>query len=142
MTNSVAKRNIKQKTNSVAKRNIKQAVESVAQCNIEQINNGVAKRNIERKESGSLSQGEILTIMQQAIYTILKVGAPMMITALVVGLLISIFQAMTQINEQTLVFVPKILAVLLALVLFGSWMMTTLIEFTVKLFDSLPTLLS
>lgn len=80
--------------------------------------------------------------MQQAIYTILKVGAPMMITALVVGLLISIFQAMTQINEQTLVFVPKILAVLLALVLFGSWMMTTLIEFTVKLFDSLPTLLS
>jgi len=142
MTNSVAKRNIKQKTNSVAKRNIKQAVESVAQCNIEQINNGVAKRNIERKESGSLSQGEILTIMQQAIYTIFKVGAPMMITALVVGLLISIFQAMTQINEQTLVFVPKILAVLLALVLFGSWMMTTLIEFTVKLFDSLPTLLS
>ena len=102
----------------------------------------VAKRNIERKESGSLSQGEVLTIMQQAIYTILKVGAPMMITALVVGLLISIFQAMTQINEQTLVFVPKILAVLLALVLFGSWMMTTLIEFTVKLFDSLPTLLS
>lgn len=89
-----------------------------------------------------MSQGEVLTIMQQAIYTILKVGAPMMITALVVGLLISIFQAMTQINEQTLVFVPKILAVLLALVLFGSWMMTTLIEFTVKLFDSLPTLLS
>ena len=81
-------------------------------------------------------------IMQQAIYTILKVGAPLMITALVVGLLISIFQAMTQINEQTLVFVPKILAVLIALVLFGSWMMTTLIEFTVKLFDSLPTLLS
>lgn len=104
--------------------------------------NNVAKRNTERKESGSLSQGEVLTIMQQAIYTILKVGAPMMITALVVGLLISIFQAMTQINEQTLVFVPKILAVLLALVLFGSWMMTTLIEFTVKLFDSLPTLLS
>lgn len=89
-----------------------------------------------------MSQGEVLTIMQQAIYTILKIGAPMMITALVVGLLISIFQAMTQINEQTLVFVPKILAVLLALVLFGSWMMTTLIEFTVKLFDSLPTLLS
>ena len=89
-----------------------------------------------------MSQGEVLTIMQQAIYTILKVGAPMMITALVIGLLISIFQAMTQINEQTLVFVPKILAVLLALVLFGSWMMTTLIEFTVKLFDSLPTLLS
>lgn len=104
--------------------------------------NNVTKRNIARKESGSLSQGEVLTIMQQAIYTILKVGAPMMITALVVGLLISIFQAMTQINEQTLVFVPKILAVLLALVLFGSWMMTTLIEFTVKLFDSLPTLLS
>lgn len=89
-----------------------------------------------------MSQGEILTIMQQAIYTILKVGAPMMITALVVGLLISIFQAMTQINEQTLVFVPKILAVLLALVIFGSWMMTTLIEFTIKLFDSLPTLMS
>lgn len=89
-----------------------------------------------------MSQGEVLMIMQQAIYTILKVGAPLMITALVVGLLISIFQAMTQINEQTLVFVPKILAVLIALVLFGSWMMTTLIEFTVKLFDSLPTLLS
>ncbi|NLW11483.1 MAG: flagellar biosynthesis protein FliQ [Clostridiaceae bacterium] len=89
-----------------------------------------------------MSQGEVLTIMQQAIYTILKVAAPMMITALVVGLLISMFQAMTQINEQTLVFVPKILAVLLALVIFGSWMMTTLIEFTIKLFDSLPTLMS
>jgi flagellar biosynthetic protein FliQ len=49
---------------------------------------------------------------------------------------------MTQINEQTLVFVPKILAVLLALVIFGSWMLTTLIEFTIKLFESLPTLMS
>jgi len=89
-----------------------------------------------------MSQGEILTIMQQAIYTILKVSAPMLLAGLIIGLIISIFQAMTQINEQTLVFVPKILGVLLALVFFGSWMLTTLVEFTQKLFESISTLVS
>ncbi|MEA4889094.1 MAG: flagellar biosynthesis protein FliQ [Clostridiaceae bacterium] len=88
-----------------------------------------------------MSQGEILTIMQQAIYTMLKVSAPLLLVALAVGLIVSVFQAMTQINEQTLVFIPKIVGTLLVLVLLGSWMMTTLVEFTDKLFSSIATLI-
>jgi len=88
-----------------------------------------------------MSQGEILTIMQQAIYTMLKVSVPLLLVALAVGLIVSVFQAMTQINEQTLVFIPKIVGTLLVLVLLGSWMMTTLVEFTNKLFSSIATLI-
>ncbi|MDX1806924.1 MAG: flagellar biosynthesis protein FliQ, partial [Paenisporosarcina sp.] len=60
---------------------------------------------------------------------------------LAVGLIVSVFQAMTQIQEQTLAFVPKIIAVFLALVLFGPWMLTLLLDFTRDLFQQLPQLI-
>lgn len=73
----------------------------------------------------------------EAVYTVLKASAPMMLIALIVGLAVSIFQATTQIQEQTLAFVPKILAVLLSIVVFGPWIMTTLVEFTYNLMNNL-----
>lgn len=77
-----------------------------------------------------MSEGDIIKIAQSAIRTILTASAPMLIFSLVVGLVISIFQAVTQIQESTLAFVPKIIAVLLALVIFGPWILKVLTEFT------------
>lgn len=70
-------------------------------------------------------------------YAVLKASAPMMVIALVVGLVVSIFQATTQIQEQTLAFVPKILAVFISILIFGPWIMTTLVEFTYNLLNNL-----
>ncbi|MCH5988413.1 flagellar biosynthesis protein FliQ [Salmonella enterica] len=64
----------------------------------------------------------------------LLITVPLLLLALAVGLLVSIFQATTQIQEQTLAFIPKILAVLLGLVFFGPWMLTTIVEFTSNLY--------
>lgn len=86
-----------------------------------------------------MGQGEVLGVAQQAIFTIITVASPMLIVSLVIGLVVSIFQATTQINEQTMVFVPKILGILLALIIFGGWMLTQLTDFTVKLFQSINT---
>lgn len=79
-------------------------------------------------------------ICRKAIQTILMAAAPMLIVALLVGLLVSIFQAATQINEQTLTFVPKIVAVFITLLIFGSWLIKILTLFTVGLFDVMATL--
>lgn len=83
----------------------------------------------------------VLKLAEQSIYTILILSAPMLLVALGVGLIVSIFQAMTQIQEQTLAFVPKILAVFLSIVLFGPWMLTTLLDYTRNLFQQLPQLI-
>jgi flagellar biosynthetic protein FliQ len=74
--------------------------------------------------------------MKDAIYTTMIAAAPMLAVALVVGLIVSIFQATTQINEQTLAFVPKIVGILLSLVLFGPFILNTLQDFFVRLFQS------
>ncbi len=79
-------------------------------------------------------------ICRKAIQTILMCAAPMLIVALVVGLIVSIFQAATQINEQTLTFVPKIVAVFITLLIFGSWLIKIVTVFTVGLFDLMATL--
>ncbi|MBP1968087.1 flagellar biosynthetic protein FliQ [Virgibacillus natechei] len=79
----------------------------------------------------------VLTLAERGIYTILMVTGPLLILALTVGLLVSVFQATTQIQEQTLAFIPKIVAVFLGLVFFGPWMLTTMIEFTVDVFENL-----
>ncbi len=86
-----------------------------------------------------MEKGEVLRVLQEAITLIIQVSAPVLLIGLAVGLLVSIFQAMTQINEQTLSFVPKILAILGALVFFGSWMMTRLTDFTINLFENIAT---
>lgn len=84
-----------------------------------------------------MSSEFIIGLAGQAVYTVLKISAPMMVIALVVGLIVSIFQATTQIQEQTLAFVPKIVAVMIALLLFGPWMLTTMVDFTYGILNNL-----
>jgi flagellar biosynthetic protein FliQ len=79
----------------------------------------------------------VIKLAEQSIYTILMIAGPMLLLALGVGLLVSIFQATTQIQEQTLAFIPKIVAVLLSLILFGPWMLTLMLDFTNNLFENI-----
>ena len=81
-----------------------------------------------------------LEIGRNALLMTVMLAAPMMGAALLVGLLISVFQALTQINEQTLTFVPKILAVFAALVVTGPWLMQSLVGYTTNLFTMLPAM--
>ncbi|SKC51898.1 flagellar biosynthetic protein FliQ [[Eubacterium] yurii] len=76
----------------------------------------------------------VVNIIQQGALMILLLSAPMLLIGLVVGLIVSIFQATTQIQEATLAFVPKIVAVLLSMVIFGPWIISTLVNFTRNLF--------
>lgn len=80
-----------------------------------------------------MTQTQVIALGQDALLTVLLVSAPMIGLALAVGLLVSIFQATTQIQEQTLTFVPKIVAVFVAGVVFGPWMLRTLVEYTERL---------
>ena len=84
----------------------------------------------------------ILDIAMQTMLVTLKLSAPILLTALSIGFAISLFQAMTQIQEFTLSFVPKVIGIGVALILSGNWMLHTLIDFTVDLFERIPTLLS
>ncbi len=89
-------------------------------------------------EITSVSQAEVLEVGRQAMLVGLQVALPILLTALVVGLLVSIFQAVTQIQEMTLQFVPKIVAVGLVLLFAGSWMLMRLVEFTTHVLTTLP----
>jgi flagellar biosynthetic protein FliQ len=82
-----------------------------------------------------------MTIARQAIELTAIVSAPLLLSALVTGLVISIFQAATQINEMTLSFIPKLLAILAALALAGPWMLTLLTDYTRRLLESIPTMI-
>ena len=82
-----------------------------------------------------MDQGEVLQIFRSAMYVALKIAAPLLIVSIIIGLVIAIFQAATQIHEQTLTFVPKILVLGLMLLALGSWMMTTFSEFFTQIFD-------
>ncbi|HLS07648.1 flagellar biosynthesis protein FliQ [Lentibacillus sp.] len=84
-----------------------------------------------------MSSEFVLTLAERGVYVILLISGPLLILALAVGLLVSIFQATTQIQEQTLAFIPKIIAVLVGIVFFGPWMLTQIIEFTVDLYQNL-----
>ncbi|WP_138414809.1 flagellar biosynthesis protein FliQ [Aquibacillus sediminis] len=79
----------------------------------------------------------VISLAEQGIYTVLMVVGPLLLLALAVGLLVSIFQATTQIQEQTLAFIPKIVAVLVGLIFFGPWMLTRMVEFTSNIFQNL-----
>lgn len=83
-----------------------------------------------------ITQDAVLDIAREAIYTIVMLSAPLLLVSLVVGLIISIFQTVTSIQEQTLTFVPKILTVFLTMLLVGSWMMNTMIEFIQNLWSN------
>ncbi|NLP00078.1 MAG: flagellar biosynthesis protein FliQ [Clostridiaceae bacterium] len=79
----------------------------------------------------------LLDVARDALLTVIKMSAPVLLIGLTVGLIVSIFQATTQIQEQSLHFVPKILAMLIALLLLGSWMLTTMKEFTLRMYESM-----
>lgn len=88
-----------------------------------------------------MDQAEVITVMQDGVMTIITVAAPVLIVAMVVGVIISIFQATTQINEQTLAFVPKIVAILIVLLVFGGMMLTNLSDFTHRMYGYVDTML-
>ena len=79
----------------------------------------------------------VLGLAEKGVMTILLVAGPLLILALAVGLLVSIFQATTQIQEQTLAFIPKIVAVLVGIVFFGPWMLSKMVEFTIEVYQNL-----
>jgi len=81
---------------------------------------------------------QVFTFGQQGLYLLLMVSAPVLLTVLAVGLVVSIFQAATQIHEATLSFVPKIIAAVLVLVFAGPWMLTTLVEYLQRTLQAIP----
>lgn len=99
-----------------------------------------AVRSLASKRKGvafALSSEFVIRLAGEAVYTVLKASAPMLLLALAVGLIISVFQAATQIQEQTLAFVPKIVVVLLSILMFGPWILQTLVDYTFNLLDNL-----
>ncbi len=76
-----------------------------------------------------MTVNDVTAIAEQAIFTIIKCSAPMLLVSLIVGLAVSIFQTVTSIQEQTLTFVPKVLAIFLSLILMGHWIMNQMVEF-------------
>jgi len=87
-----------------------------------------------------MTQNAFLDVVRHALTLTLLLSAPMLAFGLVVGLVVSIFQAVTQINEMTLAYIPKILAVFVALAIFGPWMLQMTLNFTSTIFMSLPSL--
>ena len=82
---------------------------------------------------------QVFTYGQQSLYVLLMISAPVLVTVLAVGLLVSIFQAATQIHEATLSFVPKVLAVVAVLAILGPWMLSSLVEFLQRTLQAIPT---
>lgn len=78
----------------------------------------------------------VVDIARSTVWVIVKVSAPMLLISLIVGLIISIFQTITSINEQTLTFLPKLLAIFVVLVLTGSWILNNLVSFATELFTN------
>jgi flagellar biosynthesis protein FliQ len=87
-----------------------------------------------------MSENMLMGIIKDAIYTGLSVAAPILIIAVIVGLLVSIFQATTQIQEQTLTFVPKLIATALVGLITGSWMLHMIVGFTTRIFEQITTI--
>ena len=84
----------------------------------------------------------VMTLGQRALEMTLLLAAPLLLVALVTGLIVGAFQAATQINEQTLSFIPKLIAMALALVIAGPWMLKVLVSYTHELFESIPGLIN
>lgn len=86
-----------------------------------------------------MTQELVMTLGNNVMFVAFKLVLPVLLVSMVVGLLISIFQAVTQIQEMTLTFVPKILVTILTLIIFGPWMLGVLLDFTSGLFTAIPT---
>ncbi|KAA3648377.1 MAG: flagellar biosynthetic protein FliQ [Chloroflexi bacterium] len=87
-----------------------------------------------------MTESYVLGLAQEVLMVTLTLAAPILLVSLLIGSLVSLFQAATQINETTLTFVPKIIGIALVLIVLGSWMAQQLISFTVNIFDGLPGL--
>lgn len=86
-----------------------------------------------------MSAEQVIDIARMAIWTIIKVSAPMLLVSIVIGLIVSVFQTITSIQEQTLTFVPKFLAIMAIILICGSWMLNTLSDYVTELFSSFST---
>ena len=87
-----------------------------------------------------MTMSYLLSFFQDAIILAAMLSLPPLILGLIVGLAIAIFQAVTQINEQTLVIVPKMIAIIGALLLFGNWMLSQIVSYTLQVFNSIPNI--
>lgn len=83
-----------------------------------------------------MSADMVVNLMSETLYLIIKVSAPMLLVSLVVGLIISILQTVTSIQEQTLTFVPKLISIFLVLVIAGNWILTNIVEYMEYLFEN------
>lgn len=83
-----------------------------------------------------MSADMVVNLMSETLYLIIKVSAPMLLVSLVVGLVISILQTVTSIQEQTLTFVPKLISIFLVLMIAGNWVLTSIVEYMEYLFDN------
>lgn len=86
-----------------------------------------------------MNEAMVIELGQQTMFTILLMAAPMLCIGLIVGLAVSIFQATTQIQEATLAFIPKIIAVLGSVVIFGPWLLSIIIDFTISLYSNMSS---
>lgn len=84
-----------------------------------------------------MSELFVLSVGKEAVMTALKIAAPVLIVSMIVGLIVSIFQAVTQIQEQTLTFVPKLLAIIVVMIILGPWMLNTLTQFIQNMLGSI-----
>jgi len=87
-----------------------------------------------------MDQGQIMEIGARTMWVTLEISMPVLGVSLVVGLLVSIFQAVTQLQEPTLTFIPKILAVVVVIVVAGPWMLNTMLGFTIELWGGIPSI--
>lgn len=84
-----------------------------------------------------MTQGDLISIGKDAIMTAFMISAPFLIVSLVIGILVSVFQAATQIHEQNIIFVPKIVSTGLILIFLGSWIISIMLEFTERIFAAI-----
>jgi flagellar biosynthesis protein FliQ len=89
-----------------------------------------------------MDQDTVVNLAQQAMTLVMKVGGPLLVTGLAIGLVVSVFQTVTQIQEQSLTFIPKIVGVALVIVVAGPWMLSQLLGYTETLYRAIPTLVS
>jgi flagellar biosynthesis protein FliQ len=87
-----------------------------------------------------MNQDTVVNLASQAMSLALKIAGPLLLVALIIGLLVSIFQAVTQIQEQSLTLIPKIIGVAVVIVVLGPWMLGQLVSYTAALFTSIPTM--
>lgn len=88
-----------------------------------------------------MTQDTVMTLASQTLWMVVILSAPMLVAALITGLLVGMFQAATQINEMTLSFIPKLGVLVLALIISGNWMLSSLVDFTARLISDIPMII-